>query len=150
MTLDWASGTGPAMRSFGPYTDQTQDMQGAPGVEAARDFFYNKNAAALASGQYDELQGVTNYRASFGLTGYLGAYADLSPTEHFVGSYSVDITINYMNLLTGPRYFLTFTLTNNSSLQSFLYGVPVAHERSFIAPTGNMRQTYTWSEPLRH
>jgi RHS repeat-associated protein len=150
MTLDWASGTGPAMRSFGPDTDQTQDMQGAPGVEAARDFFYNKNAAALASGQYDELQGVTNYRASFGLTGYLGAYADLSPTEHFVGSYSVDITINYMNLLTGPRYFLTFTLTNNSSLQSFLYGVPVAHERSFIAPTGNMRQTYTWSEPLRH
>jgi len=140
MTYDWATGQGADNRVFGPGSIQVTDMMDAPGVNGARDLFYKKNAAALASGNYDSLQSVTNYSAKFGLT---ELFTTSSPTQQFVGSYRVDV------LTVNGGADLQFVVTNNSSFQSFGYGVAPAWERSSFGPAGNMRQTYTWTEPRK-
>ncbi len=115
-------------------------MMDAPGVNGARDLFYRKNADAIASGNYDSLQSVTNYRAKFGL---FELFTTSSPTQQFVGSYRVDA------LVVDAGASLSFVVTNNSSFKSFGYGVAPAWERRSFGPGGNMRQTYTWTEPLK-
>jgi len=129
MATDWALGTGPDTRVFGPGSTQVTDMMDAPGVNAARERLYSTNA-----------QSVTNYSASFGLIDYL---TTSSPTQQFVGSYRVDV----FTVDQGKN--LMFVLNNNSSFQSFGYGVTPAWERSSFGPGGNMRQTYWWTEPRR-
>ncbi|MDZ4151306.1 RHS repeat-associated core domain-containing protein [Methylicorpusculum sp.] len=138
LTYNWVTGTGPANYSFGPDSANTVEMQTAPGVSAARDFLYNKYDGSPPEGST-----VQGYRASFGLNGLFTAD---TLAEQFVGSYSVDIKVS-----NGQA---NFSLSNNSSFQSFLYGIPLEWERNtFLSdtstPMGNMRQTYTWSEPLR-
>jgi RHS repeat-associated protein len=150
MAVDWALGTGASNRVFGSETDLTQDMEGAPSVALARAAFYNKNAAAIAAGDYDDLQDVTSYRGTFGIPGYFRGFYDLSPTEEFVGSYRIDISSTFYNTSSGTGYYLQFTLTNNSSFTSFAYGIGPDWERTTFGPMGNMRQTYSWIEPLRH
>jgi hypothetical protein len=112
------------------------DMVDAPGVNGARDLFLQKNAGAIASG--GKLQAVTNYSAKFGLWDLL---TNSSPTQQFVGSYRVDI------IPAGSE--MRFFVTNNSSFRSFAYGIAPAWERSSFGPAGNMRQTYTWTEPTK-
>ena len=140
MAMDWARGTGPDTRVFGPGSIQVTDMMDAPGVNGARDLFYQKNASALASGNYDALDPVTNYSAKFGLYDFL---TTSSPTQQFVGSYRVDV------LSVNQGADLMFVATNTSSFKSFGYGITPAWERSTFAPGGNMRQTYWWTEPRR-
>lgn len=112
----------------------------APGVNGARDYFYKKNAKQMADGSLRHLQPVNDYAARFGLGDFL---TNGSPTQQFVGSYGVKIEpIN-----NGAD--LRFTLTNNSSFKSLGYGLMPDWERSSFGPGENMRQTYTWSEPLR-
>lgn len=135
MAIDWALGVGPANRTFGQGTIQVADMADAPGVNEAREYFYQKNAAAISSG--GPLQPVTNYRAGFGLWDLL---TTSSPTQQFVGSYAINVS----PVSNG----LEFTLTNNSSFTSFAYGKMESWERSSFGPGGNMRQTYTWREPM--
>jgi hypothetical protein len=114
-------------------------MQDAPGVSEARTWFYVKNVDALISGS-DDLQAVTGYKSSFGLTGLLAAD---SWTRQFVGSFTINI---YPNLL-GTQ--ITFVLYNNSSFQSFAEGIGPAWNRgSIITPMGNMTQYYIWTEPI--
>jgi hypothetical protein len=140
MSIDWATGRGATHRVFGPGSIQVTDMMDAPGVNATQDFYHNKYPTADPNGS------VTNYRASFGVTGFFdndGLLRTLSPTRQFVGSYSVDIfTVN-------EGKDLMFVLNNNSSFKSFAYGVGPAYERSTFAPAGNMRQTYWWTESRR-
>ncbi|MBE7524719.1 MAG: hypothetical protein HS109_20450 [Burkholderiales bacterium] len=140
MTYDWATGQGSNTRVFGPGSIQVVDMMDAPGVIDARAFFYSKNAAAIARGSYDSLQPVTNYAASFGV---FDLFTTSSPTQQFVGSYRVDI----FPVKGGSD--LMFVLNNNSSFRSFAYGIAPAWERTTLAPAGNMRQTYWWTEPWR-
>ncbi len=141
MTYDWATGSGAANRTFGPGSIQVREMMGAPGVNAARDYFYNViNAKTLAIGNNIGLMEVTNYRASFGIAGLLTAS---TATEQFVGSYRVDI----IPINQGAE--LKFELTNNTSMKSFLYGIGPAYERSTFGWGGNMRQTYWWTEKRR-
>jgi hypothetical protein len=47
MTADWALGTGSANRTFGQGSIEVVDMMDAPGVNAARDAFYQKSPARL-------------------------------------------------------------------------------------------------------
>jgi hypothetical protein len=110
-------------------------MSDAAGVTAARALLYQKNEGR----PFEQWEPVTNYRGTFGLTGLLGAGSD--PTEQFVGSYRVDIF---------PEEGLTarFEVTNTTSVESFLYGVGPAYEREDLSYGGNMRQTYTWIEPI--
>ena len=140
MTWDWATGGGADTRIFGPGSIQVTDMMDAPGVNNARNFFYEKNANALAKGDHESLREVTGYRASFGITDLL---TTSSPTQQFVGSYAVDV----WSVNKGAD--LMFVLSNNSSFKSFGYGVAPDWERSTLGPAGNMRQTYWWIEPSR-
>lgn len=129
MATDWALGNGAEMRVFGPGSTQVTDMMDAPGVNGARDLLYKTNATS-----------VTNYKASFGLIDFL---TTSSPTQQFVGSYRVDIfTVN-------QGADLMFVLNNNSSFQSFGYGVTPAWDRSKFKPGGNMHQVYWWTEPRK-
>ena len=137
MTMNWMYGLGPSNLYFGTGSDQSNDLMDSPGVERARQFFYNKNAGG------GPLQDVENYRASFGLTGLVAAGS--SPTAQFVGSSRVDISA----IASEDANYLQFTVTNNSSMRSFLYGGGPSYERSFIGPGGNMRQTYQWIEPMK-
>jgi hypothetical protein len=140
MTFEWVTGTGPDTRVFGPASIQVTDMMDAPGVNSARDFFYDKNASNMTNGQYETMEPVTDYRATFGLT---RLFSTTSPTQQFVGSY----TVNIYPTSDGSELF--FLLNNNSSFKSFGYGVAPAWERGTFAPGGNMRQTYWWVEPRR-
>lgn len=80
---------------------------------------------------------VTNFGAKFGLKGLFTADTMM---EQFVGIYTIDIHVS--------GGMANFTLSNNSSFKSFSYGVGPAWERGSFAPMGNMRQTYSWSEPV--
>ena len=77
------------------------------------------------------------------MSGYADAWIDLNPTWHFVGSFRIDIYPD-----PSCRY-ITFVLANNSSFRSFAYGIAPDWERSTFPFMGNMRQTYTWTEPIR-
>jgi hypothetical protein len=72
MFLHWVFGTGAAFRVFGPESPTTAMMMDAPGVQAARTAYLNKNFGL------DDLhvQPLTNYAAGFGLHGLLAAGLD--------------------------------------------------------------------------
>jgi hypothetical protein len=134
MFFNWARGTGPKERNFGPNSVQVQDMRNAPGVQKARQFFDCKNSHS------GPLQDVNNYDAGFGLRG--AWQAGLNPTQQFIGNYTVDIVPNEDGTAT-------FTLFNTTSFTSFSYGLGPDWERSPSNPyMGNMRQTYYWTEPI--
>jgi len=135
--VDWATGAAPEHQSFGPDTPQTRDMMNAPGVKRAREFFYNKNAGNGPG----EQQSVENYRAGFGLKGLI--QSGTNPTRQFVGNYRVDIYPN-------ANGTLSFQLNNNTSVESFLYGIGPNWEQSTFQPGGNYRQTYYWAEPNKN
>jgi hypothetical protein len=113
-----------------------EDLKGAPGVNNARDAFFEKNKNA-SSGQY---QALSNYKADFGFSGLWAAGGN--STQQFIGSYRVDITP------TSDQHYNTFVVTNTTSATSFFYGAAPSWEREQFAPGGNMVQTYTWQEPL--
>jgi len=134
MGIMWASGY---RMPFGAGQYYNNDavagaMRNAHGVNQARDYFYNKYKGATS------LDGasVTNYGASFGLSGLVRAGID--PIEQFVGSYSIDMTVVNGNTLQ-------YTLTNNSSFTSFFYGLGPSWNGG---PMGNFNQTYIFTEPL--
>lgn len=137
MFRDWIFGTGAATRVFESCSPQSQNMADAAGVEKARQLIYQKNEGR----PYEEWEPVKNYRGSFGLPGLVGAGVD--PTEQFVGSYKVEI-------FPQPDKTLRFELSNTTSLESFLYGKGPEYEREDFAYGGNMRQTYTWTEPVEN
>jgi hypothetical protein len=108
-------------------------------VNEARSYFYKTNAEALAAGK--PLAPVTGYKGDFGLIDLVW-YAGLNPTQQFVGSYRIDI-------FPVGQDQIRFDLSNNSSMKSFLYGIGPDWERDKAAPFGNMRQTYSWTEPVK-
>jgi hypothetical protein len=118
---------------FGPETNQVNDMKDAPGVQKAREAFYEKNAGKACG----EREPLTNYKADFGLTGFLNAGVD--PTEQFVGSYRVDITPN-------SDGSINMFLTNSTSFTSFSYGLGPSWNGG---PGGTQSQIYHWTEPGR-
>jgi len=136
MTAEWATGTGPDFRMFGPGTPEVGNMMNAPGVERARDYFHNKNKGNCPS----DLEGVSNFAAGFGLKGFV--QAGLDPTEQFVGSYRVDILPNS----NGTK---TIVLTNNTSMTSATYGLlPSASRNPLFQEFGTTTQHYIWTEPV--
>ena len=135
MFRDWALGSGAGTRRFETCSIQSQNMSDAAGVTAARGLFYQKNEGR----PFEQWAPVTNYRGTFGLVGLVGAGPD--PTEQFVGSYRVDI---FPDAGRNAR----FEVTNTTSTESFLYGLGPTYEREDLSYGGNMRQTYTWIEPI--
>jgi RHS repeat-associated protein len=136
----WVTGFAPTTTTFGPGSPQVAQMQNAPGVNNARNLFIQKGR-----------QPVTNFAASFGL--FQGTplkvcgvnvvaqasifSAGLNATQQFVGSYAVSVS-------PAPGGKTMFVLTNTTSLQSLLYGVPIPGPSS--GPFQNMNQNYVWIE----
>ena len=84
---------------------------------------------------------MSDYAADFGLKGLWNA--GLNPTQQFVGSYRVDISVNGDGTAT-------FTLTNVTSMTSLLYGYGPSWNRfaHFPTPGGNVTETFHWTEPI--
>ena len=160
MFWDWATGTGPANRVF-KNDPVSRSLQDAPVMNEARDFWYDKvingsentsgysgPGSSEATGGTDSISvesGVTNFqgtrRLGGGNFGPVGAWnAGLDPVEQVVGSYGVEIE--------SDGETLTYTATNNTSMQSFAYGLGPEYERDTFGPGANLRQTYEFSEPI--
>lgn len=81
---------------------------------------------------------------TFGADGYVKAWQDLRPTEHFVGSVSFRATI----FASEDGDYVQFTLRNTSGWESFTNRTFKGWERnSYIGlPLGDVKQTYVWFE----
>jgi hypothetical protein len=110
-------------------------MGNARGVNQARDFFYNE-----ANRGRDLIKNpILGYKGSFGLTGMFRAGVD--PIEQFVGTYRIQ-SIMVQNKT------LQFTLTNRTSMNSFLYDLGPSYDRSTFRYGGNVFQTFIFNEPI--
>jgi RHS repeat-associated protein len=132
MSWEFFSGTGPQHRDFGPGSVQVDSLRNSPGINKARQW-YSANGCDSSGNPLTRTGG-----HKFGLKGL--AQSGLDPTLQFVGSYDWKITPNTDGTVT-------FTVTNNTSLTSFLYqaGVP-SHDRNSFGPFGTTSQTYHWTE----
>lgn len=112
------------------------DLQNSPAVEKVRE-------KVTMTGE--DASGILK----FGVTEYL--FAD-TPTEQFVGSYSVSATVN-------PDGTVTFTVTNTTSMGSLLRYIEAlsgglidtdwtSYDRDIFGPGGNLKQLYKWTEEL--
>lgn len=141
MTYEWATGTGPDHRDFGPNSSEAAEMADAPGVLAAEALYRKKNALQIKNHcPASSFEPVTNYAAHFGLTGLVES--GLNPTEQFIGSYRVDVyptEDGQMNVV----------INNTSSFRSFAYGVAPDWNRSTFGPMGNMSQTINITAKVR-
>ena len=63
-------------------------------------------------------------------------------TEHFVGSFDVEIFV--LPCEAKAKY----VITNTTSLKSATYHLLPSHERKSFKPTGNMKQTIWWKEDI--
>jgi hypothetical protein len=135
MFFEWEFGIGQVERNFD--NDRIANaFRNAWKVNEAREFFYEKYAGV------SDLRGasVTNYKGKFNLKGLFKAGID--PIEQFVGSYDINIYV-----IDGTH--LQFVLKNTTSMKSLLYGIGPEWERKTFRPYGNIRQEYTFSEPIR-
>lgn len=148
--IEFMTGVGPAERDFGPDSVVVKHMKNAPGVLAAKEYFYktrfaeyqlNKKAPGALS-----RKPLTDYSAGFNpLTGPIKAGTDI--VEQFVGTFEVEIFPN----LQGTQ--MKIVCTNKTSVHSFLYHLPFVenYERSgglLPTPMGNILQTISWTEPI--
>jgi RHS repeat-associated protein len=123
----------PIPTDFGPGTNQVEDMKNAQGVQDARDAFYAKNNGKICTSR----SALTNYKASFGLSGLWDA--GWNSTQQFIGSYRVDITPNTDGTVN-------INLTNSTSFTSFSYGIGPSWDGG---PGGTQTQVYHWTEQGR-
>ncbi|MFT0214059.1 hypothetical protein VQ643_15900 [Pseudomonas sp. F1_0610] len=113
-----------------------------PAVRKAILYYEAKSAEGLESCNYTQIEPVTDYKSSFGASGYLEAWVDMNATRHFVGSFKIEI------FPTERCDKVRVVLTNTSSFESFFYGLAPHWERSTFGPMGNMQQVYWWEEQL--
>jgi RHS repeat-associated protein len=146
MALDWLLGIGPKHQNFGPDTNQARDMMDSPSVRKAREYYKRKYANFLScSCSQTNFNGsnVTNYIGKFKVWEFLEATKNLDSTEHFIGSYRIDI----YGKADGK---VSFLINNNSSFTSFWEGIPPSWSRNTFGPMGNMTQTIYWTEVMKN
>jgi len=133
MFLTWVSGSHIADNPMRFENDQIADaMRDSWGVKGARAEFYKKH---LTSWNLDGAD-LPIYPGRFGIPGAVSA--GLDPVEQFVGSCTINVTVE--------NNMLRFSLWNRTSFQSFLFGIG---PHWFGGPMGNMDQTYIFYEPIR-
>jgi RHS repeat-associated protein len=139
MAFDWLVGAGDHNRTYGPESDQVQQLKSLPIVNWARQRYQQKNAGNKGGCcDASKLQSVTNVASKFGIPQFIQATMQGNCAWHFIGSFS----------LAGTPISCTqarFTITNNSSFKSFTYGRGPSWNGG---PMGNFYQTYTWDESL--
>jgi len=140
----WATGTGETNKTYGQDDVQTRQIRDSPGVDRARAAFKENQAEDIAAGKDPELTTLTEFGYKIDTPGEF-ADSGFDPTEQYVGSFTVEAR----GLGNGK---VEYTVTNNTSFKSFLYGIGPEWERRELGPFGtpmsNVRQSYTWTEDL--
>lgn len=138
MAIQWALGIGDRNVTYGPFSDQSQEVRRIPTIDAARQLYLHKNQKEIAKGaccDKSKLQPVTNFARRFGLRQYLQA-TFTSCAWSFLGSFSIEI-------YPESCHQAKFIVKNNSSFKSFSAGIGPSWE---YGPMSNFRQTYIWEE----
>ena len=131
---DFATGTGPGHRSYGPGSTEVQDLKYSPGANKARDYYARcGNGRTVSGGHPFGLQGLSD--------------SGLNPTLQFVGSYDWTISPNGDGTVT-------VLIQNSTSASSFFYHlIPDSWNWSrnpgsgWHLPFSTTDQTYQWTEP---
>ena len=144
MALDWFLGTGSRNRWYDGFSDQVQDIRNLPPIKEAKGFYRNKNKDKLSDDccQPSDLAPVTNYAAKFGFKEFILATVNGSCAWHFLGRFGIEIYPGY------SCREVKITVTNNSSLKSFFYGLPPDGAGGTSGMVSHFYQTYEWREPL--
>jgi hypothetical protein len=137
LLTELATGTGPQHRFFDENHSFTKALMQSSKLEEVRDYFYAK-LASIGEKQM-EIQGVTNWGADFTPLDVPTTY---TLAEQFVGSFDVEVKYNAETKL------LTFTMTNETSLQSAGYRLMTSHSRSQEKQYGTIKQTCVVTEML--
>lgn len=134
--FEFATGTGSQNHTFN--NDRVANsFRNAKGVAVARDYWYWK----ANSGKDLVSDPVTGYPGNFGLKGALNAGID--PIEQYVGGYRIEsIKVKGANL--------QYTITNQTSMNSFAYHIAPSWKRSSFKPFGNTYQTYIFTETINY
>jgi len=137
MFMDWGTGLGEQTRTF-KNDNVTDEMQDTPGVNKARDYFYNKYKDVT------NLDGASLTKFRSGFFGPVGAYnVGFNPIQQFVGGFQVDIHSDGESLY--------FRIYNKTSVKSFPFEIGPEWEKfNFPTPGGNMYQYYFWKEPIKY
>lgn len=150
--IEFATGLGPAQRRFESDSVMAEHMKDAPGVLAARDYFYRTRAQDYLLNKKTPgvlaRKSLLEYSAGFNpVLGPINAGTDI--VEQFIGNFKVEIFPN----LQGTQ--MTIVCTNATSLHSLLYHLPFAQNREreeglLPSPWGTIRQVITWDEPIEN
>jgi hypothetical protein len=141
MFFDFALGLGPNQQLYTQGSIQSYQMEQAPGIQAARNFWYNKNQIHIESEQCHNLEPVYHFDVKFGLTGLVNAGGNA--TQQFVGSFTIDI-------LPHADGSATFFAKNITSMESLLYDLGPSWSRESVpfGIGGDMPEYITWEEQL--
>jgi hypothetical protein len=106
-------------------------------VKLARTYWHAKNAANFQNGS--PLVGASGIQGEFPAIPPRGPWrAGGNATEQFVGTSRISIAVS--------ADVLTFTVTNETSMNSLGLHVLPSWSRSTFKPGGSVYQTYTWTE----
>jgi len=135
LTISWSHGLG-EQSSVYDNNRISKALMNAHKVNEARNFYYNKfkGKSNLSNTQ------MTGYGGSFGFIGFLRAGID--PIEQFVGGMRISI-------YNTDGKTLLFVVTNETSMNSFLYDLGPSWSRDKLKPGGTVLQTYKWTEPVK-
>lgn len=136
-TFQWFYNAGDEYRHYGSDDIRTQNLMDSPGVEKARQIFYERNRGMCGcDSNYEPL---SDYAPGFGPKGLYEATLD--PIEQFVGGFNIDV-----EPIDNGR--IRLRVRNTTDWYSALYHIPGVPEpdRSFFPWGGKMTQHYTWTE----
>ena len=141
LVKEWATGTGPEEREFLDGMNFTESFRASNGMIAARDYVYGKYSEA---GGLTNDSSVTNWGYGFGLYDIV---TDYTAAGQVIGS----VTLETATVHDG---IITYTFTNKTSLQSFLYSrdslsfINTARTNTSSLPTSTIGQTIIITEPV--
>jgi hypothetical protein len=139
MFFDWALGLGPDTATYRTGSIQVAQINGSPGVQKARDAWFDKNRQHIDVEGCHNLESLTNFAYRFGAGGLRDAGGNAR--RQFVGSFMTSI----YPMDDGSAVFQVYNMT---SMNSFLYDHGPSWSRETFPPGGNQVQTYTWTEQL--
>jgi RHS repeat-associated protein len=138
--LSWAWGHN-GSTAYGPGSANSNQMSNSTIGQNLTQYFQGKNQGKPCK----DWQGVSDYKGSFGIRGLVGNLSN--GTAEFVGSARGDVSILSVDCGKGT-VTAGFTLTNTTSLRSFLYGLwPNSWNVTTPGrPFSNWTQTYDWTQ----
>jgi len=137
LLTEFVSGTGPQHRFFDEEHPFTKALMNSSKIEDVRDYIYDK-MAKIGEEQMSK-EGVTDWGAKFSP---IDVPVTFTLAEQYIGSFNVDVQYDIKSKS------LTFTMTNETSLESAGYRVMSSHDRSEKQQFGTIKQTFVATENL--